>query len=36
MTSTEERLPRAYLAARGDIYGQDDDIEALASGMPAV
>ena len=26
MTSTEERLLRAYPAAHGDIYGQDDDI----------
>ena len=26
MKSTEERLPRAYLAAHGDIYGQYDDI----------
>ena len=26
MTSTEERLLRAYLAAHGDIYGQGDDI----------
>ena len=25
MTSTEERLMRAYLAAHGDIDGQDDD-----------
>ena len=25
MTSTEERLPRAYPAAHGDIDGQDDD-----------
>ena len=25
MTSTEERLRRAYLAAHGDIDGQDDD-----------
>ena len=25
MTSTEERLLRAYPAAHGDIYGQDDD-----------
>ena len=26
MTSTEERLRRAYVAAHGDIYGHDDDI----------
>ena len=26
MTSTEERLPRAYPAAHGDIDGHDDDI----------
>ena len=26
MTSTEERLLRAYLSAHGGIYGQDDDI----------
>ena len=25
MTSTEERLPRAYPAAHGDIDGQNDD-----------
>ena len=25
MTSTEERLRRAYLAAHGDIIDQDDD-----------